>query len=160
MASTDLWLRLGRHFRESAAEIRIHPNLDAALVRVSTPLPMNSRGSGYLRPLYAAPREDLLGYWMRCLGYGSREIGAPMGALGTAYLQVEAVSANDFVLQPNPSDQAIWHGDSGGPCLRDGALVGIAEHLRADPGPGEIVGADETAIWALRDWIVTAACDA
>ena len=157
MANTDLSLQLGTQFRENAAEIRIHPTLDAALVRVSTPFPMNGGWWGYLRPLDASPRETLLGYYVRCLGYGSRAIGMHMGALGTADLQVGLVSANGFTVQPNASDQALWYGDSGGPCLRydNGALVGIAANLHSFPGPGEIVGTDETAIWALRDWIGT-----
>lgn len=137
------------------SDIFVHPTLDAAVLHVNTPLPMNGRAWGYWRQLSTA-HQNLPGTSVRCLGYGSHAVGAPMGGLASAAFTVQSIQTNEFIIPMNQGGQAIWFGDSGGPCLMsDGSLIGIAERLTGIAPPTGLSSAQETAIWGLHPWIDT-----
>lgn len=94
-----------------------HPSLDAALVRLDTPLRGGKpRLADVVRP----------GQTVKCYGYGRDSFRGTTGSLSSAWLTVDSTSPTEITFRLNASGQLQNKGDSGGTCLDSaGAAIGV-----------------------------------
>ena len=114
-----------------------HPSLDFSLLRLSTPMNMNARTSGYRVPLYKGTGVSLEGKTLTCHGYGCsayvpgtsdlEQCTGIDGTLRSAKLTVKQGGTDDynFTVVKNSRGQVLAPGDSGGGCFVD-TVSGLA----------------------------------
>src|SRR5207249_8504017 len=89
-----------------ASRVVRHPNLDAALVRLASPLVMNGSSTGYqFQGFYASAPSTLVGKTLDCYGWGWNTTTGGYGTLRTADLKVGSASSDSYVLDANDRNQ-------------------------------------------------------
>ena len=157
-----------------AAEVIMHPNLDAAIIHLDAPFTMDGSATGYVRELYAGDPAELNGQNINCFGYGRNTSAGGTGTLRTAQLSIASVLAHEYTIVPNAANQITWNGDSGGSCIYtddDGndviaTVVSWYENFRYNDndGDGNYNPPPDTVQWntvtlhhmqasALRPWV-------
>lgn len=126
--------------------IRMHPELDAALIRLYTPV-----GGGTM-PLAGGVR---VGQRVSGYGYGWNEGATPQRRLKSASLRV--VYTNGDLFSARGITGYTQPGDSGGPILLDGRQVGVSRSGSSEPGAGssnpQLDVSQHVRISAIRSWI-------
>jgi hypothetical protein len=150
-AAPDVVAIMGSQERAATRIVR-HPSLDVALVRLASPMAMGIATTGYYAmPLYTMPPSTLVGATLDCYGYGVNTLDQDgAGVLRTADLPVISSAYNSIRVGLNARDQALNHGDSGGPCFyNDGKSWWIAGVTSS--GTNEY--ADQVAASAVVSWV-------
>jgi hypothetical protein len=119
----------------TVSNVFVHPTVDAALIRLSQPLPQAwitfpLGGVVYIpsfvnNTIWNGPLSAMPGFGsLRCFGYGAFTTDSTNyqdGILRTANLPVTSTNVVEYVLGGNSAGQGLWLGDSGGACMVDEA---------------------------------------
>lgn len=103
--------------------ISVHPSLDVMMLRLAQPLTMNGATTGYRQAIYPYDPSTLVGYTLRCFGYGASAYDSATGwdsgngTLRWADLYVQSAWSGGYSVESNVLQQTIWRGDSGGSCF-------------------------------------------
>jgi len=127
------------------------PAYDIALVELGVAAWSWDGLTGYTRAINTTPADALRGEHLRCYGYGGTVAGADGGD--------GLLRRGDFVVEGDggygrigirSATAHLWPGDSGGPCFRGDALVGVASKVETVAEGALAVEAD---VGAVRGWI-------
>jgi uncharacterized delta-60 repeat protein len=141
----------------AAATVYRHDALDVALVQLATPMRMNGSTAGYrYAGDYTAAPSTLVGKTLDCYGYGRSTYDGGGGTLRSADLKVTSATTKHYKLEPNASGQALWLGDSGGPCFVDNGtrwvLAGVTSLAWSNPTTKKVTADEQVAASAFGVW--------
>jgi len=136
----------------SMAPLNSVPNIDVALIKLSSSLPAPS---GHVEPwdtpIYSGSSSSLVGNTYYCQGRGYNSCSTHVLALQSANLKAEYLQDEGFVMLPNSSGQIQMAGDSGSSCYQvvNGRYYIVGVQSWAVCGTSSyLTGAD-----AIRDWV-------
>jgi hypothetical protein len=147
----------GTQYAQASDLVYLHsdPNLDVALVRLTSLQELYGSRTNFVRPIYSGSTSGLIYNFVTCTGYGEYYPGVPSSVLRQAILWVESAGGNIFRVRENVSSQIQGHGDSGGGCYNssNGTLYGITKAYFNDTvHPWEV---DVTSVEFFRGWMTS-----